>query len=130
MDCKLNFYQSFYFIFSHAIKLPGLIHAITLSFSTIDSLMILCLALVRSKPECALVAWNSVSITDPNKPEGIQRNIPSFATVYLFQNMQDHYDKLLQKLCLQALHIRSSQSGYLFLMNVYNGAKCCSSPQC
>jgi hypothetical protein len=57
-------------------------------------MIMLCLALVRIKPECALVAWNYVSITDSNKPERIQRNIQSFATVALFQNMQYHYDKL------------------------------------
>jgi hypothetical protein len=59
MQCSLSL--------PHALKLLGLIGAITFSFSTIDSLLMLYFALGGSKLEYGSVAWNSVMITDSNK---------------------------------------------------------------
>jgi hypothetical protein len=72
IDCKLHF-RHVDFLVSHALKLLGLIRTITFSFSTIDSLLMLYFALVRSKLEYASVAWNSVTITDSNKLEPVQK---------------------------------------------------------
>jgi hypothetical protein len=61
--------------YSHALKLLRLIHTITFYFSTLDSLLRLYFALVRSKLEYASFAWNCVMITGSNKLEHIQRKI-------------------------------------------------------
>jgi hypothetical protein len=59
--------------FWHALKLLGLIRTITFCFSTLVSLLMLCFTLVRSKLEYTSVAWNSLTITDSNKLQRIQR---------------------------------------------------------
>jgi hypothetical protein len=41
IDCTLHFHRHVDFIFSHALKLLGLIRTITFSFSTIDGLLML-----------------------------------------------------------------------------------------
>jgi hypothetical protein len=71
-DCKLHFHRHVDFLFSHALKLLRLIRKITFSFSTLDSLLMY-VALVRSKLEYDSLAWNSLTITDSNKLESIQR---------------------------------------------------------
>jgi hypothetical protein len=73
IDCKLHFRRHVNFLFSHALKLLGLIRTITFFFSTTSSLLILYFALVRSKLEYSSVAWNSVTITDSNKLDGVQK---------------------------------------------------------
>jgi hypothetical protein len=73
IDCKLHFHRQVDFIFSHAMKLLRLIHTLTFPFSTTDSLLMLYFALVRSELKYAPVAWNSVTFTDSNKLERVQR---------------------------------------------------------
>jgi hypothetical protein len=72
-DSKLYFHQHVDYLFSHALKLLGLIRKINFSFSTIDSLCMLYFALVRAKLEYDSVVWNSVTNTDSNELERIQR---------------------------------------------------------
>jgi hypothetical protein len=69
-DGKHNFYCHFSFLFSHAVKVVGLVCTVTFPFFAIDSLLLLYFALVGSKLEYAFVALNSV--TDSNKLEHIQ----------------------------------------------------------
>jgi hypothetical protein len=47
LDSKLSFHQQVDYLFSHAIKLLGRIWTVTLSFSSLDSFMVLCVRLVR-----------------------------------------------------------------------------------
>jgi hypothetical protein len=61
------------YIFSQALKLLGLIRAITFSFSHVDNLFMLCFILVRYKLEYASVAWNTQTSTDASKLERVQR---------------------------------------------------------
>jgi hypothetical protein len=56
INCELHFHHHVSFLFSHAVKLLGLICTITFSFSTIYSLVVLHFALVRSKLEHASLA--------------------------------------------------------------------------
>jgi hypothetical protein len=63
VKCKRRFHHHADFIFSHALKLLGLIRTMTFSFSTIDCPLMIYFALVRSKLEYAFVAWNYVTIT-------------------------------------------------------------------
>jgi hypothetical protein len=63
-------------------------------------------ALVRSKLECASIAWNSVMITDSNKFEHIQRKFATLCHNRFFQHVEYHYNNLFEKLHLLTLHIR------------------------
>jgi hypothetical protein len=62
IDCKLILIIMLIFLFSHAVKLLGLIRAMAFSFSTMASLPMLYFALVRSKPEYTSVAGNSYGL--------------------------------------------------------------------
>jgi hypothetical protein len=62
-------------IFSHCVKLLGLVHSITFNFSSLECMLRLYTALVRSKPEDASVVWNSIMSTDANKLEHIQHRL-------------------------------------------------------
>jgi hypothetical protein len=67
IDCTLHFHHHVCFLFSHAMKLLGLVHIFMYCFSTIDSLLMQYFALVGSKLEYASVAWNTVAVTDSNE---------------------------------------------------------------
>jgi hypothetical protein len=58
--------------FSDAVKLLGFMCTVTFSFYTIDILLMLHFALVRSKLENASVARSSVMVTDSGKFEHMQ----------------------------------------------------------
>jgi hypothetical protein len=60
-----------------------------------------------------------VGITNSNKLESIQRKFAD-----LFQDMEYHYDNLLERL---HLHYIFHNFDGLFLINVFNGTKCCPS---
>jgi hypothetical protein len=126
IDCKLHFHRHVDFLFSHALKLLTLILKITFSFSKLDSLLMLCFALIRSKLEYAFTAWNSVTITDSNKLETIQRNFAALCHSRFFQFMQYHCSNILEGFNLLTLQIRLRRFDAFFLINVFNGIKCCS----
>jgi hypothetical protein len=111
--------------FSHAMKLLGLIRTLTFSFSTVDTLLVLNFALVRSKLEYASVAWNSVTITDSNKLERVPRKYAALCHKRIFQDVKCHYDNILQKLNFRTLHIRRRHFDALFLTYVFSGTKYC-----
>jgi hypothetical protein len=113
---KLYSHRHVDILFSHAMKLLGLIRILTFSFPTIDSLLMLYFVAVRSKLEYTRtsVAWNSVTATDTNKLERIQRK---FAAIYrnrFFRHVEFHYETILKKINLQTLRTRWS-----FIMKLY-----------
>lgn len=127
LDSKLHFHQHVDHLFSHALKLLGLIRTITFSFSTLDSLLTLYSTLVRSKLEYASVVWNSVTITDSNKLERIQRKFAALCHNRFFTDMDYHYVNMLNKLKLQTLHFRRRHIDALFLISVFKGVSNCPS---
>jgi hypothetical protein len=96
IDCKLQFHHHVDFLFSYAMKLFGIIRKITLFSFTSDSLLVLYFAFVRCKLEYASVAWNSVKITDCNKLERVQRWLPALCHNRFLQDVEHHYDNLLE----------------------------------
>jgi hypothetical protein len=83
-------------------------------------------ALVRSKPEYYSVAWNSVTITDSIKFEGIQTKFADLCHNKLFQDVQYHHYNLLERLNLLTLHYRHCNIDVLFLINASSSIKFCS----
>jgi hypothetical protein len=68
------------------MKLLGLIRKLRISFSAIDSLLMLYFA---------SVAWNSVTITDSNKLERVQRTFAALCNKRYFQDVEYHHDNIL-----------------------------------
>jgi GT2 family glycosyltransferase len=54
-DSKLYFHCHVDFVYSQALRKLGLIRCITYNFSSLDSLVVLYITLIRSKPEYASV---------------------------------------------------------------------------
>jgi hypothetical protein len=67
LDNKRYFHHHANYIFSVASKLLGLINFIAYNFSSLSSLLVLYISLVRSKLEYASIAWNNLTTTDSNK---------------------------------------------------------------
>jgi hypothetical protein len=88
-DSNLHFHQHVDSLFSHTMKLLGLIPTITFSSSSLDSLLMLYIAIVRSKLEYASVVWNSITNTDSNKLEGLKKK-SSPLSQWMFSRICQH----------------------------------------
>jgi hypothetical protein len=107
------------------MKLLGLIRTITFSFSTLDSLLMLYIAVVISKLEYASGVWNSITNTDSNKLERIRRKFAALVIIDFFKDY--HYINTLDKLNFQTLLVRRRHIDALLLINVFRGTKFCPS---
>jgi hypothetical protein len=130
LDSKLQFHDHVNHVFSHCIKLLGLARSITFTFSSLDCIHKLCIALIRSKLEYAPVAWNSVTSTDASKLERIQRRFAALCfNRFFFPHVHYSYEYSLasEQLKLHTLRMRRQHLDALFFTQVYPGSKFCPS---
>jgi hypothetical protein len=71
LDSKFYFHYHVDFVYSWELRTLGLIHFITYNFSSLYSLVVLYIALIKSKLEYASVVWNKLTSSDSNKIENI-----------------------------------------------------------
>jgi hypothetical protein len=75
-DSKLYFHSHVDYVHSQGLRILGLIRYITHNFSSLDILVVLYNALVKSKLEYASIVWNNFTLTDSNKLEVFKENLP------------------------------------------------------
>jgi hypothetical protein len=90
-DNKLHFHDHVNYIFSQSTRLSGLIRNITFNFFSIESMLRLYIALVRSKLEYASVVWNSITSTDASKLERIQQRFAALCFYCFFPQVRYCY---------------------------------------
>jgi hypothetical protein len=127
IDAKLYFHDHVNYIFSHCIKLLGLVRNITFNFSSLECMLTLHITLVRSKLEYASVVWNSITSTDANKLERIQHRFAALCFYRFFPGAHYCYSLALEELKLHILRRRRHRLDALFLTQVYSGSKFCPS---
>jgi hypothetical protein len=128
VDSKLYFHCHVDFVYSQALRALGFIRFITYNFSSLDSLVVLYIALIRFKLEYASVVWNKLTLTDSNKIENKQRKFANLCCYrFFFQfGMLRNYDLILSHLNFRMLYSRRHLDA-LFLINVFKGKINCHS---
>jgi hypothetical protein len=117
MNSKFHFHNHVTYIFSHCIRLLGLVCSVMLSFSYLKCLYLLYLALVGSKLEYSSGIWNSVMCTKANK-----LNTPA-EICNLFLDVHCSNDDAFDQSKLYTLHKRMYQPDSVFLIHL--GSKSC-----
>jgi hypothetical protein len=125
IDTKLHLHDHINYLFSHCIKLLGLVRSITFNFSSLECMLTLYIALVRSKLEYASLVWSSITSTDANKVERIQKRFATLCFYRFFPGAHYFYSLALEELKLHALCMRRHRLDALFLTEVYCGVKFC-----
>jgi hypothetical protein len=105
----------------------GLIRTITYSFSTLDSLLILYLTLVRPRLEHASTVWKSITSTNAKQLERILRNFVALCQNRFFTHDNVIYENFLHFPNFRALHDRRLQLDALYSIFLYLRLKCCPS---
>jgi hypothetical protein len=84
LNSKFHFQVLADYIISQSVRIKGLIHAITYSSPTLDSLLIFYLTLVRPKFEYTSTVWTSITSTYAKMLETIQQKFISLCQYRLF----------------------------------------------
>jgi hypothetical protein len=125
LGSELHFHNHDNHIFSHCIKLPGLVRRTTFTFSSLECMHGLITLVTRSKLEYASVAWNSMASTDCNKLVRIQQRFSTLSLNRFFPQVHYCNSLDLEELKLHTLRIRRHRLDTLFLTQVYIGSKFC-----
>jgi hypothetical protein len=89
---------------------------------------VLYFTLVRSKPEYASLAWNSITSTDANKLERVQQKFAALCyNSFFLQVYYSHYSTVYEQLKLHTLRMRRHHLEELFFIQVYLCSKFCPS---
>jgi hypothetical protein len=128
VDSKLYFHCQVDFVYSQALRTLGLIRFITYNFSSLDSLVVLYIVLIRSKLEHASVIWNKLTLADSNKIYNIQIKFANLCYYRYFQfGMLRNHDLILSHLNFSMLYSRRQHLDALFRINIFKGKINCHS---
>jgi hypothetical protein len=128
LDSKLHFHRHLDYLRSQALKLLGLIRFITYNFSSLHSLKVLYITLIRSKLEYASVAWNNLALADSNKLENILKKFASLCyNRFIQSNSFCEYEFMLNYLKFKTLYCRRQNLDALFLISVFKNRTECGS---
>jgi hypothetical protein len=121
-DSKLYFHCRVDLLYSQARRTSGLIRFIAYIFSSLDSLVVLYIALIRFKLKYASVVWNKLTLTDSNKTEYIKIKFANLCYYHFFQfGLLRNYDSILSDLNFRKLYSRRRHLDGLFLINIFKG---------
>jgi hypothetical protein len=96
--------------------LLGLIRYITYSFSSLVSLEVLHVTLIRSELKYASVVWNNLTLANSNKLENTRRKLANLRYNRFNQpNFFRNYEQILNYLRFKTLHSRRHNRDPLFL---------------
>jgi hypothetical protein len=111
-NSKLHLHQYVNYISSQALKLLGLIR-----FITVKSFKVL-FPLIRSKLECASVAWNNHTLEDSSKLENMQNKYANLCYSRFHRLLSSRkYDLGIQCLKFRTIDYRRQQLDGSFLLN-------------
>jgi hypothetical protein len=116
MDSKRHFHNHVNYIFSHCIKLLGLVRNLTFSFASLERVYTLYYTLVRSKLEYGYVLWNSITSADANTRKRMQQKFSALCFNRVFPQVHYSYAYGLEKLKLHILCTRTYHLHELFLI--------------
>jgi hypothetical protein len=71
LDSKLHLHRHVDYLHPQTLKLLGLIRFIKHNFSSLDSIKVLYITLIRSKLEYASVVWNNITLASSKMLENI-----------------------------------------------------------
>ena len=90
------------------------------SFSSIDTVVTLNCALIRSKLEFVSVSWNYLTLNDSSKIEKVQKKFANiYYNIFFFNIGPKKYDKILVRLNLSPLHSRWQHHDALLLITIF-----------
>jgi hypothetical protein len=120
---KLRFHRHVDYICSLALKLLRLIRFITYNFSSLDSLNVLYVVLILSKPDYAAVAWKNLTVAGCSELKIYRESLKaSYYNRFIQSDFPRNYNSILNRLNFRTLHFRLQHLDALFLVNVFTNS--------